>query len=484
MSTELIKSYGGLKQVLVVSIGLFLVYLDTTIVNIALPEISAALEMNLSTASWVINAFVISVAVLLIALGKIADIFGSYRVYMIGLVIFMVASFLCGIAPDTTSLIVFRVLQGIGAATVIPASLLLVHSAVPPEKIGVAMGIWGGIGALGIAFGPSLGGIVTEFISWRWVFFINIPIVLISLVFTIRVFRHHHDVRKPFHLDFAGLATFGIGMYFLTYAILQGHDNGWTSSLIIASFAISLIMLLLFTYLQHKVRYPLLDMKIFKSRLLIAGIVANLQSGILLMGMLIILPFYFTDIREMDTLTASLYITPTSLVMIVVAPIIGRMIDRIGYVVPLIIGYLISITGFYLLSMIQTDSSHAYLVAAMMTAGVGIGVLVVTSMTIGTATVANEHVALGSSLFATLRNIGGAIGVALFVSIVVGNTSNYGPELATKGITLPDYITDAMSMAYFSGVVVSVVSLLSLWLLRKSRQQRFGQTDKQLAQKH
>lgn len=461
------KQYGGMKQVLAVSIGLFLVYLDTTIVNIALPTMSASLDMDLRMASWIINAFVITVAVLLIALGKVAELFGSYRVYLSGLVIFLIASFLCGFAVNVESLIVFRVLQGIGAATVIPASLLLVRGAVPPEKIGIAMGIWGGIGALGIAFGPSLGGIVTEFISWRWVFYINIPIVVLALAVTVRVFRHHKETRKPFHLDFVGLITFGISMYFLTYAILQGHDKGWTSNAILGCFAISLIMAIVFIYVERKVKFPLLDLRVFKNRTLIAGIIANVQSGILLLGMLIILPFYYTDVRGMDALTASLYITPASFVMLIVAPAIGRLIDKSGYAIPLILGYLFSVGGFFLLAAIEPDSSHLFLILAMMTAGIGIGILVITSMTIGTGTVTNEHAALGSSLFATLRNVGGAIGVALFVSIVVGNTGGYGPELASQGITPQAYVTDAMGKAYLSGIILSLVSMLSLLLLRK-----------------
>ena len=315
------QTYGGMKQVLAVSIGLFLVFLDTTIVNIALPDISKDLRIELGTASWIIDAFVVTVSMWLVAFGKIADIFGSFRTYMIGLLIFMTASLLCGIAPNVTCLIVFRVLQGIGAVSVIPSSLYLVRSAVPPEKTGTAMGIWGGVGALAIALGPSLGGVVTEYLNWRWIFFINIPVVLISTPLTLLVFKRHKDQRAPFHLDFPGILTFGACLFFVTYAILQGHDAGWGSWRIIVSFALGAIFAVLFLVVERRAKYPLIRKEILRNRIFVGGMAANFLSGVLLMGTLILLPVYFTEIKDFDILKSSAMITPLSAIMLAVWPV-------------------------------------------------------------------------------------------------------------------------------------------------------------------
>ncbi|THF77137.1 MFS transporter [Cohnella fermenti] len=426
--------YGGFKQVVAVSIGLFLVFLDTTIVNIALPSMTRDLQIGLSTASWIINAFVITVAVLLVALGKLADIFGSYRTYMTGLLLFTAASLLCGFAPNAASLIASRVLQGIGAAAVVPASLVLVRAAVPPRQVGAAMGIWGGVGALAIAIGPSLGGIVTEYWNWEWIFFVNLPIVAVSLPMTTLAFSNHRDRRAPFRLDVLGVVTLGISLFGLTYAILQGQEAGWGAPRIVGSFAISLVSALLFLYIESRTREPLIELSMLRSRVYLAGMAANFLSGVLMMGTLIVLPLYFTNVKEFSVLTSSLMITPLSAVMLIVAPLVGRLIDKVRYYIPMLIGFGFAVAGFLLLSGLQADLSNGYLIGVMAIAGTGIGILMVTSVTIGTASVPEPQVSLGSAVYATARNMGGAVGVALFVSIMLNSANGYAASAAEEAI--------------------------------------------------
>ncbi len=427
-------SYGGFKQVFAVSVGLFLVFLDTTIVNIAMPSMTRDLQIELGAASWIINAFVITVAVLLVALGKLADIFGSYRTYMAGLLLFMIASLLCGFAPNASSLIVYRVLQGIGAAAVIPASMVLVRTAVPPNKVGAAMGVWGGIGALAIAIGPSLGGLITKFWSWEWIFFINLPVVAISTPLATLVFANYKERRAPFRMDILGVVTLSASLFFFTYGILQGQEEGWGSVPIIFAFIISLVSALSFLYIESKVKNSLIELEMLRNRVFMAGMAANFLSGVLLMGTLVLLPVYFTQVKGFDILTASLMITPLSAVMLVVAPLIGRLIDTMGYFTPMLIGFVFAITGFCLLSMLQADVGNGYLIAIMAIAGTGIGILMVTSVTIGTASIPEKDVSLGSAVYATTRNMGGAVGVALFVSVTLSFTQAYSTKVVDDGI--------------------------------------------------
>ncbi|MED4906369.1 MFS transporter [Parageobacillus thermoglucosidasius] len=223
------QRHRGLKQVFAVSIGLFLVFLDSTVVNIAIPNIIDDYKIDLSKASWIINGFVLTLAVLLVTLGKMADMFGRVRTFLWGVIIFTVSSFLCGMAPSADLLIIFRVLQGIGGAMVIPTSMMLVRTAVPPEKIGLAMGIWGAVGAMAVAIGPSLGGLITEYIHWRWVFYINVPIVLLAFPFIFLAIRVRNEPIHKFKLDPLGILLMSLSLFFLTYAILQGEEIGWTS---------------------------------------------------------------------------------------------------------------------------------------------------------------------------------------------------------------------------------------------------------------
>ncbi|MFY0519491.1 MFS transporter [Lysinibacillus sp. UGB7] len=434
MPNQTEPKYGGMKQVLAVSLGLFLVFLDSTVVNISLPNIMNDYHINLNLASWIINSFVLTLAILLITLGKIADFFGRIRIFLVGVIVFAISSLLCGMAPTVEVLIAARVLQGIGGAMIIPTSMMLVRTAVPPEKLGLAMGIWGAVGALAVAIGPSLGGVVTEFINWRWIFYINVPVIMIAFPFILVAFKGSRDVKSPFKLDVLGVIVVSIALYFLTFAILQGEKLGWTSTTIYIYFTISLIATLLFIFIEKRTNLPLVDFTIFKNEHYLGGILSNFLGGILLMGTLILLPIYLTQVKEFTTLHASFLITPLSAVMLVVAPIVGRLIDKIGYQIPMLFGYVFTVIGFVFLLKLTPDTEFSMLITMMSLLGTGLGIIMVTSVTVCTVSVSEKHVSLGSGIFATARNLGGALGVSLFVSITLSFLNQYANDVVADGV--------------------------------------------------
>lgn len=434
MPNQTEPKYGGMKQVLAVSLGLFLVFLDSTVVNISLPNIMNDYHINLNLASWIINSFVLTLAILLITLGKIADFFGRIRIFLVGVIVFAISSLLCGMAPTVEVLIAARVLQGIGGAMIIPTSMMLVRTAVPPEKLGLAMGIWGAVGALAVAIGPSLGGVVTEFINWRWIFYINVPVIMIAFPFILVAFKGSRDVKSPFKLDVLGVIVVSIALYFLTFAILQGEKLGWTSTTIYIYFTISLIATLLFIFIEKRTNLPLVDFTIFKNKHYLGGILSNFLGGILLMGTLILLPIYLTQVKEFTTLHASFLITPLSAVMLVVAPIVGRLIDKIGYQIPMLFGYVFTVIGFVFLLKLTPDTEFSMLITMMSLLGTGLGIIMVTSVTVCTVSVSEKHVSLGSGIFATARNLGGALGVSLFVSITLSFLNQYANDVVADGV--------------------------------------------------
>lgn len=205
----------GMYQVIVISLGLFVIFLDSTIVNIALPTMIEQFAISLKTAAWVLNAYTMTVAILLIFMGKLADLYGKKRLFSLGLTLFMLSSLVCALAPNALFLIAARTLQGISGAMAIPASMSLVRSIVPKEKVGAAMGIWSAVGALAIAVGPSLGGLITEAFSWHWVFYMNVPVILLALFLQRIALRSHQDQLQPGKLDWWGTLLLSLGLFFL-----------------------------------------------------------------------------------------------------------------------------------------------------------------------------------------------------------------------------------------------------------------------------
>ncbi|MCA0757852.1 MFS transporter [Paenibacillus sp. N4] len=419
----------GMRQVFVISLGLFVIFLDSTVVNIALPSMVEQFGITLSTASWIINAYTMSVAILLVFMGKIADLAGKKKIYECGLLLFMASSLMCAMAPNVATMLAGRVLQGIGGAMAIPASMTLVRTVVPQEKAGAAMGIWSAVGALAIAAGPGLGGVLTESFGWRSVFYINVPIILAAGLLTRISLRAHADRRTRGRLDMAGTLLLSAGLFGLIHALLQAQDNGRMTGATAAEAAAALILLCFFVWRQRTAREPLIELGIFQDKNYVTGVLSNMLGGILLMGTMIISPLYLTQIKHFTTLKASLILTPMSATLLVAAPFIGKLIDRFGSRRPLFIGYLLAIAGFSAFGLLRSDTPTVWLVLLLTGAGIGIGTIAIASLTLSTSTVPLDKLATASGIFAMFRNLGGALGVVIFISITMTSMNINAPAL-------------------------------------------------------
>lgn len=453
-----------MSQVFVISLGLFVIFLDSTVVNIALPSMIQQFSISLKTAAWVINAYTMTVAILLIFMGKLADLYGKKRLYAAGLLLFMLSSLLCALAPNAAWLVTARMLQGISGAMAIPASMSLVRTIVPKEKLGAAMGIWSAVGALAIAVGPSLGGVVTQTFGWRWVFYINIPVILIVLLLLKIGLNFYRDQRQSGKLDGWGTVLLSAGLFFLINGFLQVTEAGWSNQATWWQFLFSILLLGSFIWLQRSRAHPLLELAIFNNRHYLAGIIANTLGGILLMGTMIISPLFLTHIMQFSTLKASLLITPLSVSLLLIAPCIGKMIDKRGNFIPLLLGYATTICSFVILGAADLKSSITVFVIGLACAGIGVGMLAVASLTLSTSSIPEEHLSIASGTFAMFRNLGGAIGIALFVSISTGSTT-------TTVDTLQVYTLNGFQHAYLSGAVLAAAFMCSLFLLLKKHNQ-------------
>src|SRR5437870_2278391 len=248
-----------------VSFGLFMIMLDNTIVNVALPSIERSLHLKISELEWVVTGYALTFGALMLTGGKLADLLGRRLIFVVGLAIFTLSSLGCGLAGSASVLIGARVVQGIGAALMNPATLSIITVTFPPRQRGTAIGIWAGVSALALAIGPLVGGLITERINWNWIFYINVPVGVLGIVAARIVIRESKDTSLVQRLDLPGLLTSGIGLFALTFALIEANRYGWTSATILGLFALAAAGLVSFVLLERHQRAPMLDLSLFRS---------------------------------------------------------------------------------------------------------------------------------------------------------------------------------------------------------------------------
>src|SRR6266705_6788562 len=308
--------------------GFFMSLLDVTIVNIAIPNIQSNLHTDLTTVSWVLNAYSLVFAMLLVTMGRFADQFGRKRIFILGMVIFSLGSLLCALAPTMATLtgwpginwlIGFRAFQAIGAAAMNPVSLAIIIAVFPRERRGAAIGVWGALSGLAAAAGPVLGGFLVQNFDWRWIFFVNLPYCSFGLIMVAIVVPETRELSTSKKLDPLGLLTLSAAIFCLVLAIIQGNDWGWTSTPILSLFAGALVALLLFVIIEVRVSVPIVDFSLFKIRSFSASSIAIFLFGIAIQGAFLLLVLYFIDAQGYTQLDAAYAILPIPLASFVVA---------------------------------------------------------------------------------------------------------------------------------------------------------------------
>src|SRR6478672_12183427 len=242
-----------------------MIMLDNTVVNVALPTIQADLHLKISELEWVLTGYALTFGAFMLTGGKLADLLGRRRIFVIGLIIFTASSLGCGLANSAGLLIGARVVQGLGAALMNPATLSIIVATFPPRQRGTAIGVWAGVSAMALAIGPLIGGILTEQINWSWIFFINVPVGIAGIVVSRLFITESRDESKEQRLDLPGLISSAVGLFGLTYALIEGNNYGWGSGRILASFVVAAVGLVTFVVLEHRQRVPMLDLSLFKN---------------------------------------------------------------------------------------------------------------------------------------------------------------------------------------------------------------------------
>ena len=311
-----------------VSLGLFMIMLDNTVVNVALPSIQQSLGLSLSELEWVVAGYALTFAALMLTGGKLADLLGRRRIFVAGLVVFTLASLACGLAGSAEVLIGARVVQGIGAAMMNPATLSIITATFPPKQRGTAIGIWAGVSALALAIGPLVGGLLSEHVDWSWIFFVNVPVGIIAIAAAYAFIDESRDTSRDQRPDVPGLVSSGIGLFALTYALIEANTHGWGSTRILGAFAIAAVSLAAFVVLELRQRRPMLDLTLFRNATFSGANVAMLLVALAMFGVFFYVSLYVQQILGYSPVEAGASFLPATILIAVLAPQIGRMVDR------------------------------------------------------------------------------------------------------------------------------------------------------------
>src|SRR5580704_15968959 len=403
---------------IVVSLGFFMTLLDLTIVNIAIPNMISRLHASLDDILWVINAYALVLAVLLITAGRLGDLLGQRRVFFVGVAVFTLASAACGLALSPGMLIAFRAVPGLGAALLMPQTLAILTMVFPAERRGAAFGVWGAVAGVATIAGPTLGGLLVTAFDWRYIFFINLPIGVLVLVLTVFFIPDLRTDRKH-SFDVGGVVLATLALLAICYALVEGQKYNWGTITSFVSipllFAVGLVLLVLFLWLQARRQdhEPLVPFVLFRDR---NYALMNMVASFIAIGMLgIFLPFsiYLQSVLGFSALKAGLTMAPASLVSMFVAPVAGRMSDRIGGKYILMAGLIMFAGGMGSIALVAQPTSAWYnFLLPQVVAGIGIGCTFAPMITVALRNVNPMMAGAASGVFNTTRQVGTVIGTA------------------------------------------------------------------------
>ena len=444
--------------------ALFMIMLDNTVVNVALPSIQRDLGIGLSQLEWTVNAYALTFAVFMLTGGKLADFFGRKRIFLLGLVLFTLSSLLCGLASSGEMLIGARTAQGVGAALMLPATLSIISATFPPELRGMAIGIWAGVSAMALAIGPLIGGLITEHIDWSWIFIVNVPIGVLGLAVGWFVIRESRDTSADQRLDFPGLITSGVGLFALTFALIEANSYGWTDPVIIGLFALSAVALVAFVLLEMHQRSPMLDLSLFRSSTFAGSNVVALLVTLSMFGVFFFMSIYMQNILGYSATKTGAAFLPMTLLIILIAPIAGRSSDRIGSRALMTAGMLCLTASLVIFSRLGLDSTFWDILPGLIVGGFGMG-LVMTPMTAAAlGSVPVEKSGVGSGVLNTFRQVGGALGIAVMGAIVASYV-----DLGAGRPNPADFIDGFQVALRVAAVFALIGAVVAVTTIRKHR---------------
>ncbi len=405
----------------------FMVILDVAIVNVALPSIKSDLGFSQASLQWVISAYAIFFGGALLLGGRLGDLLGRRRLFVAGLAVFAASSLLCGLAWSEGSLIAFRALQGLGGALLAPAALALLMTTFREGRDrNVALGIYGAASGSGAAVGVLLGGVLTSYLSWSWIFFVNVPVAVAAIALTPLLLQESRAEHAPRHFDLAGAASITAGLMLLVYALTRATTDGWGSAMTLSLLAGSVALVLAFVAIELRSRAPLLPLRIFKLRTLAAANATMLIVGSVAFSEFFLLTLYLQDVLHYSAIQSGVAFTSFALTVVVASNVAQLVVGRLGVRGTLTAGMLTSAVSVALLTRLPVDGHYFWdLFPAFVLGGAGMGLSFVPVTIASLSGVQRSDAGVASGLVNTSRQIGGAIGLAAVSAIAATSTANY-----------------------------------------------------------
>jgi EmrB/QacA subfamily drug resistance transporter len=435
---------------LAVSLATFMTYLDNNIINVAIPVIQRDLHLSTAGLEWVVSGYILVFASLLLAGGRLGDIFGRRRLFMIGLGVFTAASLVAGLAGSADILIASRAVQGLGAALVTPTTLAIISAAYPePRERTAAVGIWSAVGALALAVGPLLGGLISQHLSWGWIFFINVPVGLATMALGLwAIAAESTQGAQRRRIDLPGLVTSALALFALTYALIEGHDKGWTSAVILGSFAVSAVFGIVFVALELRADEPMVDVALFAERVFSGGIIAIVMWGFGLFGIYFFTSLYLQNVLGFSPTKAGAAFVPMALLMAASAVVSERVARTIGAHRAVAGAMLLMAIGIASVSLLGRDASFLSLMPSFAVIGIGGGLSVpLTAMVLDA--MPTEQAGVASGIFNAARETAGLLGITVIGAILTARQS--------VSINAGRAPIDAFLSGYRTGLLVAAV---------------------------
>jgi len=442
--------------------------LDGTIVNIALPTISKGFDISTSTVSWVSTIYLLVMAGCVLIFGKLSDGIGFKKVFLSGFVIFTIGSFSCGLLPDLLSsfpvLIVSRAFQAVGGAMITAIAPAMITAYIPMKQKGKAMGIIMTVAALGTAIGPSIGGVLTQFLSWHWIFFINVPVGIIAILLGAKVIPGSTPHNQPGGFDKAGAFLIFIGLAALLFAVSEGNTLGWTTPVILVSIALAIITLAYFVWHELRITDPLLELRLFKNKnFLMTNMIMSLVF-FSFAGINYLLPFYLQYVKGYGTSDSGLILTALSVAMMVSGILAGILYNRVGGRVLCIAAGCFLVAGFYMMTLLRVGSSTGFVILCLIVIGFSLGLMITPASNMIMNSVGKGYQGMVSSLTSLERFAPLTLGIAFAnlvfmqgIEIIAGNRGI--TEVAPANIKL-QLMTAGFDLAFFFSFIIAIIILI------------------------
>jgi EmrB/QacA subfamily drug resistance transporter len=392
--------------------ALFMIMLDNTVVNVALPSIQDDLGASLSGLEWTVNIYTLTFAVLLVTGGRLGDILGRRRMFLFGVVVFALSSAAIGLAPDAGWLVAGRAVQGAGAAFMMPATLSIITVTFPAEERGKAIGTWAGVSALALAIGPVVGGALAEYVSWRAIFFLNLPVAVGAVAVTLFATQESRDETHRHVIDWKGIVALSVGLTALVLALIEGNSWGWGSAGVVALVVTAVVGLVAFALIEPRVREPMVDFSLFRSRTFLGANFVAFIVSFAMFAMFFFTALYMQNILGYSAVEAGVRFLPSTLMIVLIAPLAGRLTDRVGPRPLMVAGLSLVTLALFLQTRIDVGTGYGLLLPAFILLGIGMALVMSPMSTAAMNSVAPEKAGVSSGILSMSRMVGATFGVA------------------------------------------------------------------------